>query len=102
MSRALKVGIGAGLFGLFVVVIFGGMSVLMAALICGVVTGLLGARADADADTIRDGIRNGLISGGSAGVILFLAAILRNVVIGPRVGIAAAPINQTLIVGLIS
>jgi len=102
MSRALKVGIGVGLFGLFVVVIFGGMSVLMAALICGVVTGLLGARADADADTIRDGIRNGLISGGSAGVILFLAALLRNVVIGPRVGIAAAPISQTLIVGLIS
>jgi branched-chain amino acid transport system permease protein len=100
MSRAIKVGIGAGLFGLFIAVIFGGTSVLMAALICGVLAGLLGARADGD--TIQDGIRNGLIAGGIAGVILFVAAILRNVVIGPRVGITAAPINQTLIVALIS
>jgi branched-chain amino acid transport system permease protein len=100
MSRAIKIGIGAGLFSLFVVVIFGGLSVVMTGLICGVVTGLLGTRTDGN--TIRDGARNGLITGGTAGAILFVAALLRNVVVGPLVGIAAAPINQTVIVGLIS
>lgn len=100
MSRAIKVGIGAGVFGLFTVVIFGGMSVLMAALICGVLAGMLGAREDGE--TIRDGIRNGLIAGGSGGAILVLAQFLRNVAIDRSVGVTPPPISQTLLIALLS
>jgi branched-chain amino acid transport system permease protein len=100
MSRAIKVGLWSGLFGLITAVMFGGMSVLMVGMICGVIAGMVGGRTDAE--TVRDGMRNGMIAGGTAAVILFLATLLRNVIVNPLVGQPIPPISQTLLIALLT
>lgn len=100
MSRALKVGLWGGFFGMLIAVMFGGMSVLMAGLICGVLAGMVGARGSGE--TMQDGIRQGLVSGGTAGIMLFLASLLRNLVVNPLVGQQRGSVEQTLLIGLVS
>src|SRR5262245_17957405 len=99
MARAIKVGVGSGLFGLFIVVLFGGQSVLIAGLICGVLTGLLGG-ARTEGHTMRDGVRDGTTAGVVAGVILLLANLLRHLFLDERLGVNPPPPANALIVGL--
>src|SRR6266487_1173452 len=101
MRRAIKIGLGGGLFGLFLVALFGGQSVLMAGLIAGVLAGLLGG-ARTEGDTMRDGIRDGVIAGGMAGVVLLIANLFRHLFLDTRLGINQPPTGETVLVGLIA
>ncbi|MBA3945378.1 MAG: branched-chain amino acid ABC transporter permease [Herpetosiphonaceae bacterium] len=85
MSRAINIGVWAGVFGVFIIVLFGGQSVLAAGLICGLLAGLL-AGARTEGETMQAGVRDGLISGAVAGVILIVSNILRNTFITTLVG----------------
>jgi branched-chain amino acid transport system permease protein len=100
MTRAMKIGLWSGLFGLFVVSLFGGQAVLVAGLIAGVMAGLLGG-ARTEGDTMRAGVRDGVIAGGMAGVILLLSNLLRHLVLDQRMGITPPSIGTTLLFGLI-
>jgi branched-chain amino acid transport system permease protein len=99
MARAIKVGLWSGLFGLFIVVLFGGQAVVIAGLICGVLTGLLGG-ARTEGQTMRDGVRDGTTAGVVAGVILVLANLLRHLFLDARLGATPPSAANALIVGL--
>ena len=100
MARAIKIGVGSGLFGLFIVALFGGQSVLMAGLICGVMSGLL-AGARTEGNTMRDGIRDGAIAAVVAGVILLPANVLRHTYLDRLLGLPIPSIASMVTVGLI-
>jgi branched-chain amino acid transport system permease protein len=100
MSRASKIGLWSGLFGIFIVVIFGGRSVLAAGLICGVMAGLL-AGARAEGDTLEAGIRDGIRAGAVAGVILLLVNLLRQLFINRLLGQNTPPVGDAVLVGLL-
>jgi branched-chain amino acid transport system permease protein len=100
MSRASKIGLWSGLFGLFIVVLFGGRSVLMAGLICGVMAGLL-AGARAEGDSPRAGLRDGVWAGIVAGVILLVVHLVRQLFINGLLGQNAPPIGEAVLVGLL-
>src|SRR5690349_9842568 len=100
MSRASKIGLWSGLFGLFIVVLFGGRSVLMAGLICGVMAGLL-AGARAEGDSPQAGIRDGVWAGIVAGVILLVVHLVRQLFINGLLGQNAPPIGEAVLVGLL-
>jgi branched-chain amino acid transport system permease protein len=101
MSNAFKVGLGSGLFGLFIVILFGGRSVLMCGLITGVMAGLL-AGARTEGTTARDGIRDGAVAGAVAGAILIIAHLLRLHALGPVLGQIPPPLVNTLLLGLLA
>jgi branched-chain amino acid transport system permease protein len=95
MSRAIKVGFWSGLFGLFIIVLFGGQAVLMAGLICGVLAGLLGG-ARADGHTVQAGVRAGAISGAAAGAVVLVANLFRHLFLDARLGVNPPPVGATL------
>lgn len=99
MSRAIKTGIWSGLFGCFIILLFGGQSVLMAGIIAGVLTGLLvGARAEGD--TIQAGMRDGAIAAGVAGLVLIVGNVLRHAIVTPALGQAVPPTSEALLFGV--
>jgi branched-chain amino acid transport system permease protein len=99
MTRAMKIGLWSGLFGLFIIAIFGGLSARVTGLLCGVLAGLLGG-ARTDGNTMRDGVRDGAVAGVVAGVIVLLAAILRHTFLDARLGVAPPLFVDTMIDGL--
>jgi branched-chain amino acid transport system permease protein len=101
MSNAVKIGVWSGFFGLFIVVLFGGRSVLMCGVIAGVIAGLLsGARSDGH--RLLDGVLDGVITGGVAGAILLAANLLRNLLLDPVIGRTAPALTDDLLIGLLA
>ena len=102
MNRAVKVGLWCGLlFGLIVIVLFGGRGVLMAGLISGVLAGML-AGARTDGDTLRAGARDGGVAGAVAGALLLAINIFRHGFLDARLGVSPPPLDQTLIDSVIA
>jgi branched-chain amino acid transport system permease protein len=101
MSRAIKVGLWSGLFGLLIVVLFGGNSVIIAGLLGGVMAGLLGG-ARTEGDTLGDGVRDGLAAGGVVAAILVLGNLLRRIVLDPALGLNQSSFGGALAIGLIA
>ncbi|GAB4207008.1 MAG: hypothetical protein OHK0022_34680 [Roseiflexaceae bacterium] len=101
MSKYFRTGLWIGLFGLFVVVLFGGGVVLVCGLICGVMAGLL-AGARSDGHTPADGARDGAAAAGVAGAVLLVANLLRAFVVGPLVGQPAPSATTAVMQGLLA
>lgn len=101
MSRAFKIGLWSGLFGLFVVALFGGRAVLMCGLIGGVFAGLL-AGARTEGNSMRDGLRDGITAGSVAGVVLLLTNLLRHFVFDGLRGRTPPPLTNDLLIGLLA
>lgn len=101
MSNAFKIGLWSGIFGLVIVILFGGQSVLMLGIIAGILAGML-AGGHADLADGRTAVRHGVTAGAVAGAILILANLIRHVVMAPLLGGSPFSIGDILIQGLLS
>ncbi len=101
MSKAVRIGLWSGLFGLFIIVLFGGQAVLMGGLIGGVMAGLL-AGARTEGSTMRDGIRDGVTAGAVTGAILVVSDLLRHLFLDPLMGVTPPAIGTMLLFSLLA
>ncbi|HNP71254.1 MAG TPA: hypothetical protein PLO33_05100 [Kouleothrix sp.] len=101
----VRFGIWAGVAGVATILIVGGKTVWMAALIVGLIIGLLSANNES-LKTPRDGVRYGLLNGVAAGVVLIIGQLLRSLWLDPLAGQTALDIGigaagSALVAGLI-
>src|SRR5690348_15776846 len=80
-----RIGIWAGIAGIATILIVGGMTIWMVAIIIGLIIGLLSSYNDSVA-TPQDGLRFGAINGAVAGVLLTLGQLLRSLWLDPLAG----------------
>ena len=99
MSNAFKIGLWTGIFGLVIVILFGGQSVLMLGIIAGVMAGLL-AGASQDFEDSRTAVRHGIFAGAVAGAILIVANLIRHVLLAPVLGGSLFSVGTIFIQGL--
>src|SRR3954447_19223918 len=85
--RNYRLGIWAGIAGIATILIVGGMTIWMVAIIIGLIIGLLSSY-NATVATPLDGLRFGAINGVVAGVLLTVGQLLRSLWLDP---LAAQP-----------
>jgi branched-chain amino acid transport system permease protein len=88
--RSIRLGFWAGIAGIATILIVGGKTVWMVAIIVGLIVGMMSGRDDSIA-TPRAGLRFGAINGIVAGVLVLLGQLLRSLWIDPLAG--QTPLN---------
>ena len=83
--RNYRLGIWAGIAGIATILIVGGMTIWMVAIIIGLIIGLLSSYNDL-IRTPRDGLRFGAINGAIAGALLAVGQLLRSLWLDPLAG----------------
>ncbi len=83
--RNYRLGIWAGLAGIATILIVGGMTIWMVAIIIGLIIGLLSSYNDS-ITTPQDGLRFGAINGAIAGALLAVGQLLRSLWLDPLAG----------------
>src|SRR3954451_15429825 len=83
--RNYRLGIWAGIAGIAPILIVGGMTIWMVAIIIGLIIGLL-ANYNDSVTTPRAGLRFGAINGAVAGVLLLVGQLLRSMWLDPLAG----------------
>jgi branched-chain amino acid transport system permease protein len=83
--RNYRLGIWAGIAGIATILIVGGMTIWMVAILIGLIIGLLSSYNESIA-TPQDGLRFGAINGAIAGVLLLVGQLLRSFWLDPLAG----------------
>ena len=87
MSNAFKIGLWSGIFGLVIVILFGGQSVIMLGVIAGILAGMLAGAHEGITDS-RTAVQQGVIAGVVAGAILIAANLLRHIGLASVLGLS--------------
>src|SRR5215216_7851232 len=100
-----RLGIWAGLAGIATILIVGGMTIWMVAIIIGLIIGLLSSYNESIA-TPLDGLRFGAINGAIAGALLTVGQLLRSLWLDPLAGqpqlnIGMGTIGSAIVAGLV-
>jgi branched-chain amino acid transport system permease protein len=103
--RNYRLGIWAGIAGIATILIVGGMTIWMVAIIIGLIIGLLSSYNDS-ITTPQDGLRFGAINGAIAGVLLAVGQLLRSLWLDPLAGqtqlnLGFGAIGSALVAGLV-
>jgi branched-chain amino acid transport system permease protein len=104
--RNYRVGIWAGIAGIATILIVGGMTIWMVAIIIGLIIGLLSSFEESVA-TARQALRYGAINGVIAGVLLLVGQLLRNLWLAPLAGqppleLGFGPAGSAIVAGLVA
>lgn len=101
MSNAFKIGLWSGIFGLVIVILFGGQSVIMLGVIAGIMAGMLAGAHESITDS-RTAVQHGVIAGVVAGAILIAANLLRHIGLASVLGGSPFSLATVLTQGLIA
>src|SRR3954453_20055936 len=85
MMRNFRLGIWAGIAGIATILIVGGLTIWMVAIIIGLIIGLLSSYNDS-ITTPQAGLRFGAITGAIAGALLVVGQLLRTLWLDPLAG----------------
>lgn len=101
MSNAFKIGLWSGIFGLVIVILFGGQSVIMLGVIAGIMAGMLAGAHESITES-RTAVQHGVIAGIVAGAILIAANLLRHIGLASVLGGSPFSFATVLTQGLIA
>src|SRR5262245_44494591 len=100
MKSNLRAEIMSGVLGGFVVLLFGGWSVMVVGVVNGVAMGLT-SQQSAKGLSYRQAFLSGARPAAVASIILVLCAFLRNYVLADAAGLAQSPISTVILASLI-
>src|SRR6476646_8274741 len=104
--RNYRLGIWAGIAGSATIMIVGGLTIVMVAIIIGLIIGLMSSYNES-IGTPQEGLRYGVINGVIAGALMIAGQLLRSLWIDPLAGqrpldIGFGVVGSAIVVGLIA